>query len=573
VLLAIHASFYGEAKSASSVAKCNLQYLRALDYVVRGVAAERDATTRYVYSVMGDRKCPGFETRPKQIAVALLPIWRDTAGVADGDSVAGPSFLCGPAFNVSTDLAAGRACMDAALASAEAVVQRECSGLDERGRVFLSDYLAVTVRGKVQEARASVDVGDGCMSLRNAAAASMAWNKASSMVASSADVLNGEGSPGPVQQSAPLAFVSLLTELSFMTESVGRNLGRAFAAADDVAALTGSARDAYKAATAAAACGNATAAGSLTVGLAQADRALIAWSTPRLDVVATRVQTQTSYRMASGNMAALNSVLQSFTTASAAVSGALNAGAALELAISAANLTSAQWQTLAVTALVETRTALTASLDEFRAESATQEATAQAALGVAISLGCMLLLLIYAAAWLLHNQRRRRQLAAQAALLRDKTTFVRHVSHEARSPAQSALLAIQLLEGELLAEIDATRAAAAASAGSAATLSAPVPPPLPLLQTREAGAKGGGLTAAWVGSGVEAKPDVIGGLESKLEYAMLAREALTHQVSVFNAALLWERLASGPLTIERQPLSLFAELRRSAAILVGSTAV
>jgi len=290
--------------------------------------------------------------------------------------------------------------------------------------------------------------------------------------------------------------------------------------------------------------------------------------------VATRVQTQTSFRMASGNMAALNGVLQSFTAASAAVSGALNAGTAVELATPTSNLTSAQWQAMAVTTLIETRTALTASLDEFRAESTAQEATAQAALGVAVSLGCMLLLLIYAAGWLLHNQRQRRQLAAQAALLRDKTTFVRHVSHEARSPAQSALLAIQLLEGELQAEIDAARAAAVAGAGSAPTLSAAVPPPPPpLMQLREAGSGAGDLAAevgSGVGSGLEGKADVIGGLESKLEYVTLAREALMHQVSVFNAALLWERLASGPLTVERQPLPLFAELRRAAAMLVST---
>jgi len=99
-----------------------------------------------------------------------------------------------------------------------------------------------------------------------------------------------------------------------------------------------------------------------------------------------------------------------------------------------------------------------------------------------------------------------------------------------RNPANSALLAADLLSEELQGDLEAAASGIEASAS----------------------ARDGALEA----------------LQDKLELVATIKDALQQQIHVFTDALDWEKILSGSFTLERQPVAIVQEMQALVYMMV-----
>lgn len=231
------------------------------------------------------------------------------------------------------------------------------------------------------------------------------------------------------------------------------------------------------------------------------------------------------------------------------------------------SLTAEAWSALSVEALRAVAAATTAAVNGFHSTAAKNLRTAGFKLAFAITNVVVLVALFWAAHLSLVSSKRKMQLETNEKQLQAKSAFVRFISHgaciftllhslsfhyprseawlpmpfkttrvlplfptlaECRNPANTALLAVELLQDELKSDLDNAAAMAEAGGGDAS------PYPVDAAASHALALSGLSHKSSTTAVAAAAASARRLALEGQLEYTATIRDAITQQIHVFN---------------------------------------
>lgn len=542
------------------------------------VSREGVATSALITREMNAAGCPGVSRSVSPAAVLSM------------DSLADAPASCHaplPSGSLVADLNNTRMCADAVFASVLAWIDSSITDQPEAAQLLLR-HLRSNVRQPLQAARDLVDARQGCMTGFAFLQAQNAWTGAITQAAATIRFFDSVQNSPASSVSSPALLVAAALETAFLVDAAGRYVRRLLLLAETAPAVAQQAALANSSGGVA----NSTGAWNGTVDDAYyrsgaMHQLLLGQTYPLLSAATARLVARSEASGGRYHATLVSSMLPAF------VSRVQTAGQLLILSPdtrpvrSALNRTAAAWENVTTAAFNALSGGVDALMAQYASDRVSASAAASAYLVIPIMLSVTVLIMLQAVRLVFRHESSRREVAAEQAMARQYSSFVRYVSHEARSQSNAALLGADLLRDELLALRELQQAAciqktgwgnpvcAPGTASGAATVQSSA-------RTVSAEAEEGQLAVQFrsspVGAGVDASStglpansgaqQVTSGadsedasLSSKLELIDTIRASLRQQVHIFTDALDWEKVSSGGLTLDMQPTCLIGEVQ------------